>query len=275
MIGVFDRGVGGLSVWREIARCVPAAPLIYLADQAYVPYGSRSLEEVMALTLRCVRWLIEQRRCSVIVIACNTASGAALDTLRETFPNTPIVGMEPAVKPAALNTQTGVVGVLATQTTFKSQRYADLIRKWAHGVQVIELVCKGWVELVESGESSMGGVLSPHSTLHSPLIAGCVTPLLAQRADTLVLGCTHFPFLLPQITQVIDEWRMRHADAPAVAVIDPAPSVAQQTSRVWQKIYPKSQLGSYEFWTTGHAPSLESSIATLIDISIKTKRITL
>ncbi len=266
MIGIFDSGVGGLSVWREIARCISDAPLIYLADQAYVPYGSRSLEEVTALTLRCVGWLIE-RGCSVVVIACNTASGAALDTLRKTFPLTSIVGMEPAVKPAALNTHTCVVGVLATQTTFKSQRYADLIRKWAHDVQVIEQACKGWVEMVESKRVT-GKWLFKDDQL---LITNYLVPLLAANADTLVLGCTHFPFLLPHITQVIDDWRARHSDAPGVTVIDPAPSVAQQTLRVWGQVRPISNTSRHEFWTTGDHSEFETLASQLLCQSINAK----
>lgn len=151
MIGVFDSGVGGLSVWRELARIMPDVPLTYLADQAHVPYGARALDDVRALTLNAARWLIAQG-CSMIVVACNTASAAALDDLRTTFPHTPFVGMEPAVKPAALHTQTGVVGVLATASTFKSQRYAELIARWARDVRVIERACSGWVEIVERGD---------------------------------------------------------------------------------------------------------------------------
>ena len=271
MIGVFDSGVGGLSVWREIVRCLPDAPTAYLADQAHVPYGARPIDEVRALTLRCVRWLVAQG-CDTVVVACNTASGAALEAARAAFPTTPIVGMEPAVKPAALNTQTGVVGVLATFTTFKSPRYADLIRKWSNGVRVIEQPCAGWVEAVEEIENGeiensrleiKDSHVSTISNLQS-LVSFHVEPLLAQQADTLVLGCTHFPFLRPQIDWVVADWRSRHPGAPPVTVIDPAPAVAQQTQRVYgsrARAVTSSATAPHRFYTTG-APAAFARTAT-------------
>ena len=290
VIGVFDSGVGGLSVWREIARCLPDVPLMYLADQAHVPYGARPLDEVRALTLSAARWLIDQG-CRMIVIACNTASAAALDALRETFPHTPFVGMEPAVKPAALHTQTGVVGVLATAGTFKSQRYAELITRWAKDVRVIERACSGWVEIVEVLEisdfrfsisdfvSDHAGRL-PQSKIENPKSKICehVEPLLAENADVLVLGCTHFPFLVPQIEQVIDEWRVKYARAPAVQLIDPAPAVAQQTARVWREtenMAGRSEAkvkgpsgSSHIFFTTGDAAHFSRMASALLGNAI-------
>ena len=285
MIGVFDSGVGGLSVWRELACCMPDVPLTYLADQAHVPYGARSLDEVRALTLHAARWLIE-RDCSMVVVACNTASAAALDDLRAVFPRTPFVGMEPAVKPAALHTQTGVVGVLATAGTFKSQRYAELIARWAKGVRVVERACSGWVELVEEGDfgfcprsrSSFRGsergsreILDfglegrgTHSAIENrkSKIQNHVEPLLAEHADVLVLGCTHFPFLAPQIEQVIAQWQATHDRAPAVRLIDPAPAVAQQALRVKNLAGLKDLRGlSHTFFTTGN-PARFSQLAS-------------
>jgi glutamate racemase len=264
--------VGGLSVWREVARCIPDAPLVYLADQAHVPYGRHNLEDVRAFTVQCVGWLIAHG-CHVVVVACNTASGAALDVLRETFPHTPIVGMEPAVKPAALRTQTGVIGVLATPVTFQSHRYADLVHKWADGLRVIEQTCPGWVEAVERGGwmTEKGAAGPARTVLPTSLIADSVLPLLDQNADTLVLGCTHFPFLRAHIEQVIDDWRAVRPAAPEVAIIDPAPAVAQQTMRVWQQINPKglqapSSFTPHEFWTTGDAARLEKSIQALLGV---------
>ncbi len=272
VIGVFDSGVGGLSVWREIARCLPDVPLMYLADQAHVPYGARSLEEVRALTLNAVRWLIE-RGCSMIVIACNTASAAALNDLRAAFPQTPFVGMEPAVKPATLHTQTGVVGVLATAGTFKSQRYAELIARWAKGVRVIERACSGWVEIVERLEIGDWRLHASISNRQSPVFLH-VAPLLAENADVLVLGCTHFPFLAAQIEQVIAQWRATHEGAPEVRLIDPAPAVAQQVLRVWRET--KNLAGrseakaqdppglSHAFFTTGDAARFSQQASALL-----------
>jgi glutamate racemase len=270
MIGVFDSGVGGLSVWREIVKRVPRVSTLYLADQAHVPYGQRTLEEARALTLHCVRWLIE-RGCHVVVIACNTASAAALEAARGAFPGVPIVGMEPAVKPAALNTKTGVVGVLATPATFKSQRYAYLIHKWASDVRVIEQGCKGWVEAVE-GLEMRGWSSEAESDVADfrSLVSNCIAPLLDQNADTLVLGCTHFPFLIPQIEQVISDWRSRRPTAPSVTILDPAPAVAQQTWRVWNRQATlahhdeRSAHFIHEFWTTGDAESFSCIASSLL-----------
>ena len=225
MIGVFDSGVGGLSVWREIRRCIPDAPLIYLADQAHVPYGPRPAHEIIQLTEACVHWLIE-RGCQVIVIACNTATAAALPHLRSTFPHIPFVGMEPAVKPAVALTRSGVIGVLATHTTVKSARFASLVQRYARDVRVIERACPTWVALVERGEIDHSQTLSQ--------VAGDLQPVIAAGADTLVLGCTHFPFLSTPIQQVLADWHVAHPQAPVTSVVDPAPAVAQQCLRQWQ-----------------------------------------
>lgn len=243
MIGIFDSGLGGLSVWRELVPLLPSTPVLYLADQAHVPYGPRSIEDVRALTERCVRWLID-RGCDSVVIACNTASGAALTQLRETFPATRFVGAEPAIKPAALHTRSGVIGVLATQTTFASARYASLIERYAAGARVIEQPSPEWVMLVESG------------TAFDDRSVRCVEdrllPLLDAGADVLVLGCTHFPFLRPQIEHVLAQHQH-----PA-AIIDPGPAIAREAARVVNAGAVPRSLGSVprsvprrEFWTTG------------------------
>jgi glutamate racemase len=248
MIGVFDSGVGGLSVWRELVKLLPNERLIYLADQAHVPYGRRSPEEVRDLTTQCAGWLIECG-CDIIVIACNTASGAALDHVRAELPHTTFVGMEPAVKPAALQTQTGVIGVLATEVTLKSTRYADLVSRFAGGARVIEQPCYGWVEFVEQG-----GVTTSNGSINTSYVRA----LLHEGADAIVLGCTHFPFLSPIIAREIEAWRARHPGAPSVSVIDPAPAVAHQTWRMRQRAgaSASSRIASesqHEFWTTGQA----------------------
>jgi glutamate racemase len=240
---------------------------MYLADGAHVPYGARPLEEVRALTLDAAGWLIT-RGCSMVVVACNTASAAALDDLRAAFPRMPFVGMEPAVKPAVLHTQTGVVGVLATAGTFKSHRYAELIARWAKGVRVIERPCSGWVELVE-------GLRDPITNDESR-IANHVEPLLAENADVLVLGCTHFPFLSAQIEQVIAQWRAMHERAPAVRLIDPAPAVAQQTLRVWRELInltrPQDPSGlRHTFFTTGDAPHFSRLASALLGMDVNGK----
>jgi glutamate racemase len=244
VIGVFDSGVGGLSVWREIASLMPDEPLLYLADQAHVPYGPRSLAEVHILTARCVAWMI-QRGCQLVVIACNTASAAALHPLRAQF-DIPFVGMEPAVKPAASHTHSGVIGVLATQATFQGELFASVVMRFAAHVKVIEQACPGWVEMVESG-------------MRTPALIDCyVLPLLDAGADSLVLGCTHFPFLAPAIRDSIAGWLPAQRLEREIELIDPSIPVARQTLRVRdQHGLAHATNGAtallHQFWTTGNA----------------------
>jgi glutamate racemase len=274
MIGVFDSGVGGLTVWREIVKLLPHEQLVYLADQAHVPYGRRSLEEVRALTTRCSRWLVE-RGCNIIVIACNTASGAALDHIRAEFPHISFVGMEPAVKPAALRTATGVIGVLATETTFKSSRYADLVSRFAGGarVRVIEQPCYGWVEFIEHGGARAHPGVG--NCLTERVNTSYVTALLREGADAIVLGCTHFPFLSPVIWNEIETWIACHPGAPRINLIDPAPAVAQQTLRIYARVHARAgalpgphadaEVASpREFWTTGRADQFSAVASDLL-----------
>ena len=174
MIGVFDSGLGGLSVWRALKAALPGRPTLYLADQARAPYGARRLEDVRALTLACAGWLIGQG-CRTVVLACNTATAAAADAVRARWPEIAIVGIEPAVKPAAEATRTGVIGVLATRATFDSPRYRSLVARHAGGLRVIERACPEWVQLVEDGASARPDAAGP--------VADVVCPLLDEGAD--------------------------------------------------------------------------------------------
>jgi glutamate racemase len=214
MIGVFDSGVGGLSVLVEIRRLLPSADLLYFADQGRAPYGVRSLEEVAAMSGEVTDWLLE-RDAEAITIACNTASAAALHLLRARHPGVPFVGMEPAVKPAALNTTSGTIGVLATAATFQGELFASVVQRHASGARVLTRACPSWVELVEKGE-----VEGPETRRQ---VEACLAGLLEDGADTLVLGCTHFSFLVPVIEDIA---------GPGVAVVDPAPAVARQVERI-------------------------------------------
>ena len=254
MLGVFDSGVGGLSVWRELAALLPDAPMMYLADQAHVPYGPRPPDEVRRLTERCARWLID-RGCTVVVIACNTASGAALDALRAAHPATHFVGAEPAIKPAALHTRSGIVGVLATQSTLSSARYASLLARFAGAARVLEQPCPEWVTLVEAGDA-----LTPRAL---PIIDARLRPLLDAGADVLVLGCTHFPFRPPPIHTVLD--------ARAVQVIDPSPAIAREAAR-W---YDGARLFEprREFWTTGDPAHFSQLASALLGEDVQGRRV--
>lgn len=214
-IGVFDSGVGGLSVLREIAQRLPNASLVYFADQKHVPYGSRSLDDVLELSEGITRLLLEQG-CTLVVVACNTASAAALKGLRSSSLDTRFVGMEPAVKPAAERSETGKVAVLATPATFQGALFASVVDRFAHGVDVVELIAPGLVELIEDGQTAS-------ETVDSILLES-LEPAKSQGIDTLVLACTHYSFVIPAIQNIL---------GPAIRVIDPAPAVAMQTVKLW------------------------------------------
>lgn len=214
LIGVFDSGLGGLSVLTEIRRAMPSVDLIYLADRARAPYGPRSLDEVRKISHEVAGWLLD-RPVETIVIACNTASAAALDSLRAEFEHVSFVGMEPAVKPAAVSTNSGVIGVLATEATFQGRLFRSVVSRHAGATRVVERACPTWVDLVERGQ------------VEGPLVETAVRegviPLLDEGANPLVIGCTHFSFLKPVITRVT---------GGAIRLIDPGAAVAAQTARV-------------------------------------------
>ncbi len=211
-IGVFDSGVGGLSVLRHIHRLLPTESLLYVADAAWCPYGPRPVEEIQARSRQITQWLLGQGA-KAVVVACNTATAAAVATLRGEF-DLPIVGMEPAVKPAAQATHNGVVGVLATAGTLASTRYAALLAQFAGQLHVVSRPSPELVALVEAGELD--------SSRARQVVAHCLEPLLAAGADTIILGCTHFPPLRPLVEAIA---------GPAVAVIDTGHAVARQLQR--------------------------------------------
>ncbi len=249
VIGVFDSGVGGLSVWREIARQLPYEDTLYLADQFHVPYGDRSLAEVRAFSEAITRFLLNQGA-SIIVLACNTASAAALYHLRRVFPDTPFVGMEPAVKPAVERTRNGVVGVIATRATFQGELFASLLERYADDVEVLTQVCPGLVGAVETG------ALDTPKT--EALLRTCLGPLMEREIDQLVLGCTHYPFLRPVIERVVGD---------GVAIIDPAPAVARQTGRVLTRrglATEGNRARHHVFYTSGDAAAFGAMIERLL-----------
>ncbi len=214
MIGVFDSGVGGLSVLEEIRALAPSADLLYVADRARAPFGTRSLDEVRSISHEVAAWLID-RGAETLVVACNTASAAALDALREWSPGIPIVGMEPAVKPAAATSETGVIGVFATEATFQGRLFESVVSIHGRDANIVTQTCPEWAELVEQGKFAGPDV--------DRSVAAALAPVIDQGADALVLGCTHFSFLRPAIEKIA---------GPEVMVIDPTPAVAAQTIRV-------------------------------------------
>lgn len=247
-IGVFDSGVGGLSVAREIRTLLPAESILYFADTLNCPYGGRPLEEIRRLSLTAGTELVA-RGAKIIVVACNTASGAALETMRETLP-VPIVGMEPAVKPAVAGTRAGRVGVMATEATLRTERFQRLIREHGGDVEVVAQGCRGLVELVEAGELAGPRVREALTDL--------VVPLRSAGVDTVVLGCTHYPFLRDEIEQAM---------GPGVRVIDSGPAVARQVERVLtgRDALARDGRGEIDVLTTGDPRLLAEVVARLWD----------
>lgn len=211
-IGVFDSGIGGLSVLHEIRRMLPGEDLLYVADSAHAPYGDKSQQFIESRSIAISEFLVN-RHAKAIVVACNTATGAAVTTLRSRF-SVPIIAMEPAVKPAVENTTSGIIGVLATSRTLASDNFVRLFSRYSSDVEILGQACPGLVEQVEAGD------LSGNKT--RKLLEHYVLPLLKQGADTIVLGCTHYPFLAPMIQEIA---------GPTVAVIDSAAAVARQLRR--------------------------------------------
>ena len=247
-IGIFDSGIGGLSVLRAIHHQLPNENLIYFADQAHVPYGSRSLEEVRTFSEEITRFLLA-REAKIIVVACNTASAAALHYLRKTFPEIPFVGMEPALKPAAEYTHSGVVGVLATPATFQGKLYTSLVERFANDLTVLQDTCSGLVKEIERGN------LDGEKTRQ--ILDNALRDMLGHGLDTLVLGCTHYPFVIPLIKEIAGE---------NVRVIDPAPAVARQVEYRLETINAKSTQnakGKIKLYTSGDATRLASILPQL------------
>lgn len=250
MIGMFDSGVGGLSVLRHLRRIMPAIDIQYVADRERAPYGHRPLEEVKRFSCEIASHLLSQGA-DMVVVACNSASAAALHELRAMHPEVPFVGMEPAVKPAASMTQTNTVGVLTTAATFQGELFASVVDRFATDVSVVTEVCDGWVEAVENGHVDGPDI--------DDLIAGPVRRLTDQGADTLVLGCTHYPFLTTAIRRVA---------GPRVRILDPGPAVARQARRVANRIGVGDGTGGTTIETTGPSDGLEDLVDALIGLAV-------
>lgn len=248
-IGIFDSGVGGLSVLRAIREQMPEESILYFGDQHHVPYGPRPLQEVREFSSGITQFLLA-RRAKIVVVACNAASAAALTYLRQTVQSVPFVGMEPAVKPAAERTETGVVGVLATPATFQGALFASVVERFAAGVELIQSTCPGLVQQIELGE------LAGQKT--RAILEAALQPMLQRNIDTVVLGCTHYPFVIPLIQEIVGE---------AVRVIDPAPAVARQVGRVLGGLGSKRPVGgegSSKYFTSGDARAFENLLPKLL-----------
>ena len=255
-IGVFDSGVGGLSVLRAMREQMPNENIVYFGDQGHVPYGARPIEEIQKFSVGITNFLLDQGS-KIIVVACNTASAAALTYLREKFPKITFVGMEPAVKPAAEITKTGKVGVLATPATFQGALYASVVERFGAGVELLQSTCPGLVGQIEKGE------LDTKAT--RAILEDALLPMLERDIDTVVLGCTHYPFVIPLIQSIVGE---------NVRVIDPAPAIARQAQRLLdaQGLRNDSEkTGGLQIFTSGDVKIVHSVILKLLNADAEVK----
>jgi glutamate racemase len=228
-IGIFDSGLGGISVWQALHDALPEESLIYLGDGARCPYGARTLEEVRDFTFEAVERLLSEG-CKMIVVACNTATAVAIKELRECYPNVPFVGLEPAVKPAALTTKSGVIGVLATKRSLEGDHFRRAEEKYGAEVRILKAVGEGFVEAVENNEEQ-----SPET---ETLVRRVVEPLVEQGVDKLVLGCTHYPFLRSVIARVVGD---------GVEIIDSSEAVARRVANLLDENGIRAEAGRAEY----------------------------
>jgi glutamate racemase len=253
-IGIFDSGAGGISVLKELVKILPNESFIYFADSANCPYGPKQPEKIIELSNRITKFLLD-KGCKTIVVACNTATAAAIDFLRGNY-NVPFIGMEPAIKPASLNTKTKSIGVLATAGTFKGRLYIETSRKFASDVNVCYQVGEGLVELVESGMAN--------SEESEKLLRKYVEPMLDCNIDHIVLGCTHYPFLRPVLEKIIPK---------SITIIDPAPAVARQTEKVLKEnglLSATKNLPSIELYSSGSSRILKFLMEENIQLTATT-----
>ena len=246
-VGVFDSGVGGLSVLKEIQALLPNESLLYVADCGHIPYGEKSPEFIRQ---RCaiVADFFQRQGVKALVLACNTATVAAVADLRQRYPQWPLVGMEPAVKPAAAATRSGVVGVLATTGTLQSAKFAALLDRFASDIRVITQPCPGLVELIETGDL--------HSDALRTLLRGYIDPLLTAGCDTIILGCTHYPFLKPLLAQMLP---------PSITLIDTGAAVARQLQRLLaeKNLLAAGPPRETQFWTSASPEHLGNILPVL------------
>ncbi len=245
-IGVFDSGVGGLTILRALREALPEEHLVYVADSAHMPYGQKAAKLIRARAVAITSFLAE-RRAKAVVVACNTATAAAIDFLRAKF-RLPFVGVEPAVKPASAATCSGVVGVLATPGTLDSERFGGLVERFADGVRVLVQPCDGLAERIERGAIDDAETQSQ--------LRRFVGPLLAAGADVIALGCTHYPLIAPQLRRIV---------GPEVAIIETGPAVARQLGRLLEEhgLRNREGRGGETFWVSGSLTAFERTLARI------------
>ncbi len=215
-IGLFDSGIGGTSIWKEVNKLMPRERTIYLADSKNAPYGQKSTNEIISLSIKNTEFLIS-KGCKLIIVACNTATTNAIDYLRNNY-DIPFIGIEPAIKPAALFSKTGAIGILATRGTLTSKLFEKTANEYTKNITTIEQDGEGLVTLIEEGKL--------HSKTLNELLFKYLNPMLNFDIDHLVLGCSHYPYLIPQIRKIVGE---------NVHIIDSGQAVAKQTKSILQK----------------------------------------
>lgn len=250
-IGIFDSGIGGTSIWKEVVSLLPYENTLYLADSKNAPYGAKSKEKIIALSIKNTEFLLE-KNCKAIIVACNTATTNAIKILRDKY-SVPFIGIEPAIKPAALKTKTNTIGILATKGTLNSELFEKTSGKISNQIKIIEQIGEGLVSLIEEGNLN--------SKATRTLLEKYINPMLKKDIDCLVLGCTHYPYLIPQIKKIV---------GTTINIIDSGAAVAKQTKTILQKNNLErlqKEKGIHEFFINTNKDTLENILASYKGIS--------
>ena len=257
-IGVFDSGVGGLWILKHLKAELPGYNYVFFGDQGHVPYGGRQEEEIKSFSEAIVKFLI-YKGCKVIVVACNSASAASLEYLRKKFPGTIFVGMEPAIKPAAEMTRTNSIGVLATPATFRGKLYNSVVERFAGNVEISTDICVGLVEQIEKGNFDSKKVNS--------ILERALKPMLKKNIDTIVLGCTHYPFIAPQIKKIAGD---------KINIVDPTEAIVRQVSNILGRdiiLEKHFKDGKMDIFTSGKPEKMDLILEPLFGGKMKVKKV--
>lgn len=255
-IGIFDSGVGGTSIWKEIHALLPWEDTIYLADSKNAPYGHKTKEEIIKLSIKNTEKLLNLNA-KIIVVACNTATTNAIDILRKNY-DVPFIGIEPAIKPAALKTITKQVGILATKGTLQSTLFSKTSEIYAQNIKITEVIGEGLVPLIEEGKID--------SQEMTQLLSGFLKPMIAAKIDYLVLGCSHYPYLIPQLKKMLPK---------DVTIIDSGEAVARQTKAILKEkhlLFEQPKIPKCQFYTNGNPSTLQMLLKAYSDEIIITKK---
>lgn len=252
-VGIFDSGIGGTSIWKEITTLLPFEDTIYLSDSKNAPYGERSKQEIIDLSIKNTEFLLN-KNCKLIVVACNTATTNAISYLRKNY-NIPFIGIEPAIKPASVKTKTNTIGILATKRTLNSDLFEKTSNTISKQITIKETIGKGLVELIEEGKID--------SLEMNILLSSYIKPMLKEKVDCLVLGCTHYPYLIPHIRKIIGH---------KIEIIDSGQAVAKQTKNILEKnmlIKNDEKPGNHQFYINKNKKVLEKIISFKKNIKVE------